>query len=184
MQLFLPRHGDLQATIHGSVHRHCPRRAMSTYCYPTGFLRPPHPVRGRMGSPLTGRVPRSRPRSRRRGQVRVNYISLCNNVCGFRTRSCNNACEVVDKRPWGPPSQRRVCPRIQRIVDVNHHVAQHIPTADNGAILAVVKQSLTIICIPRQEKKTYRWIRTRELAKCNKQRYQLRHRGLQYRQRC
>lgn len=31
---------------------------MSTHRYPTGFLRPPHPVRGRMGSPLTGRVPR------------------------------------------------------------------------------------------------------------------------------
>lgn len=31
---------------------------MSTHRYPTGFLRPQHPVRGRMGSPLTGRVPK------------------------------------------------------------------------------------------------------------------------------
>lgn len=32
----------------------------------------------------------------------VNCIVVCNNVCTFCTRSCNNACEAVDRRPWRP----------------------------------------------------------------------------------
>lgn len=59
---------------------------------------------------------------------RVNYISGCNSVCRFRTRSCNNACEVVDRRPWGP--------LIHRVFDCLQSVGQLLQSVGEGAEVA------------------------------------------------
>lgn len=80
-------------------------------------------------------------------RARVNYIGGCNSVCRFRTRSCNNACEVVHRRPWGP--------LIHRVFECLQSIGQHLQSVGEGAKTHLRYQNMYITSVAPPKQNLY-----------------------------